>query len=49
VTFDSATAIATCTNPAPQQFIDIPDLKTITPTAAVEGQSYADSAKLNCF
>lgn len=49
VSFDSATATATCTNPAPQQFINIPDPATITATATVEGQSYTDSAMLSCF
>jgi hypothetical protein len=49
VSFDSATATAICANPAPQQFINIPDPATITATATVEGQSYTDSAVLNCF
>ena len=49
VSFDSATATATCANPAPQQFINIPDPATITATATVEGQSYTDSAILHCF
>lgn len=49
VSFDAATATATCTNPAPQQFINIPDPANITATATVEGQSYTDSAVLSCF
>jgi hypothetical protein len=49
VSCDSATATATCANPAPQQFINIPEPATITATTTVGGQSYTDSAILSCF
>lgn len=49
VSFDSATETATCANPAPQQFIGVPDQAAITATATVNGRSYTDSAVLSCF
>jgi hypothetical protein len=49
VSFDSATATATCANPAPQTFINIPDPATIAVTATVGGQSYTDLAVLVCL
>lgn len=49
VSFDSSTATATCTNPAPQQFINVPETATIAATATVEGQNYTASAMLKCF
>jgi hypothetical protein len=47
VGFDAATA--TCEYPAPQGAFNIPEPATITATATVDGQTFKDTAILDCF
>jgi hypothetical protein len=49
VWIDSTTATATCEYSAPQVPFFGPEAATITATAAIEGQTFSDSAVLDCF